>query len=74
MFVVAAFFEDLKMLPTRDKELETASEEIARLTAEFLKKGGKVKTFDNSRTEYSKSGMHAYNNKTRREAAKARRQ
>lgn len=40
---------------------------------ELLKNGGKVKTFDNSRTEYSKSGLHIFNNQTRREAAKARR-
>lgn len=61
------------MLPTRDKELETASERIKRETEEFLKNGGTVKTFDNSRTDYSKSGMHAYNNQTRRQAAQARR-
>lgn len=61
------------MLPTRDKQLETESERIKRETAEFLKNGGQIRAFDNSQTEYAKSGMHQYNNQTRREAEQVRR-
>jgi hypothetical protein len=41
------------MIPTRDKELETASEQIQRDTAAFLKNGGKIERVGNGITDYA---------------------
>lgn len=59
------------MNPTRDTERQTESERIQKDTAEFLKAGGKILTAGNDQTEYARSGMHAYNNQARRDAARA---